>query len=264
MSSHAVTQVEENMPAKSNVEWERWGDVDPLYGVAAWDGKGADDAEPWTDEEFYQLGETDWSNFLAHWQRYGVKPGTCVEIGCGAARLTRPMASFFEHVHGLDVSAGMLAKAATAVEGLPVTLHRTEGLAFPLPDASADAVFSTHVFQHLDNLEDAAANWRETVRVLRGGGTLMVHLPVRLWPVGLERLEVVYTAKRTLGDWRARAQRRKMLDAGGPPIMRGQSYLWSDLDDFLRELGLVDVELSVFRLGSNGGVHSVVLARKPA
>lgn len=251
------------MPAGANAEWQRWGDVDPLYGVAAWTGKSAADADPWTDDDFYRLGDADWKSFLSHWQRFGVTPGICVEIGCGAARLTRPMASTFTHVHGVDVSSGMLTKAASVAQGLPITLHQTDGLVIPLDDESVDAVFSTHVFQHLDTVADANANWREIVRVLARGGTMMVHLPIRIWPGGLERLEAVYTAKRALGDWRARARRRKMLDAGGPPIMRGQSYLWSDLEGLLGGLGLVDVEMSVFRVGSNDGEHSVVMARKP-
>lgn len=27
--------------AASNAEWEKWGELDPLYGVASWEGKGA-------------------------------------------------------------------------------------------------------------------------------------------------------------------------------------------------------------------------------
>lgn len=252
------------MPARANVEWQRWGTVDPLYGVASWQGKGATDAEPWTDDEFYRFGEADWNSFLDLWRRYGLRPGgACLEVGCGAARLTRPMAGFFGHVHGVDVSDGMLARAAPVVDGLPVTLHLTDGLVVPLADESMDAVFSTHVFQHLDTIEDAVANWREIARVLAPRGTLMVHLPVHIWPTGLEFLEAAYRARRVLGDWRARARRRKMCHSAGPPIMRGQSYLWSRLEDFLAELGLVDIQLSVLRVGSNDGAHPVVLARKP-
>jgi len=106
---------------KSNAEWERWGETDPLFGVASWSGRGVTDADPWTDDEFYAMGESDWEDFLAQWSSYGVYPGTCVEIGSGAARLTRPMTRFFNHVHGVDVSPGMLERAEGAVEGLKVT-----------------------------------------------------------------------------------------------------------------------------------------------
>lgn len=246
---------------QSNAEWELWGEVDPLWGVASWPGKKSGDSAAWSDEEFFRLGEQDWADFRSRWDRYGLEAGTCVEIGCGAGRMTRAMASTFRHVHGLDVSAGMLDKASQATAGLPVTLHRTNGLAFPLEDNSAEAVFSTHVFQHLNDAEDAAANWREAVRVLKPGGTLLVHLPVHFWPGGMQQLQAAYAARRAVGDLRAAVRRRRMATTK-QPIMRGQSYEWSALEGLLRSIGLVDVELAIFRLSSNDGQHTCVLARK--
>jgi ubiquinone/menaquinone biosynthesis C-methylase UbiE len=252
------------VPAKSNAEWQKWGEVDPLFGVASWSGRGVKDAKPWTDEEFYSMGESDWADFLNQWQSFGVEPGVCVEIGSGAARLTRPMASFFQHVHGVDVAPGMIAKAEPAVAGLPVTLHLSDGLRLPLDDASCDAAFSTHVFQHIDAMADAEMNWREIARVLKPGGTFLVHLPVHQWPGGLAQLQAVYNARRKLGDWRADAKRRRMEKAGGAPIMRGQSYAWNELEPFLESAGFTDLELRFFRVHVNHGQHAIVLGRKAA
>src|SRR5438094_7720902 len=42
----------------SNVEWQRWGEIDPLYGVAATTGRARSGPHPWTDEEFYERGRT--------------------------------------------------------------------------------------------------------------------------------------------------------------------------------------------------------------
>jgi SAM-dependent methyltransferase len=250
------------MPAKANAEWQKWGEVDPLWGVASWAGKSRADNEPWREDEFYEMGESDWHDFQSQWTQYGVSPGHCVEIGCGAARLTRPMARFFEHVHGVDIAEGMLKRARPVVEGLPVTLHLSDGVRLPLEDRSVDAAFSTHVFQHLDSIDDVLGYWREIARVLRPGGTLMVHLPVHLWPGGLEPMEHVYNARRFAGDIRANLKRRSMARAGGPPIMRGRSYSWSWIDTTLQGLGFRDIELRVFRVSVNGGVHPFVLARR--
>ena len=52
---------------ESNIEWQKWGDVDPLWGVAAWVGRERQGRAPWTDEEFYKLGEMDWQDFFTHW-----------------------------------------------------------------------------------------------------------------------------------------------------------------------------------------------------
>jgi SAM-dependent methyltransferase len=251
------------VPADANLEWERWGEFDPYFGVSSWPGKEAGSPQAWTEDEFFALGEKDWQDFRVRWERYGLKKGVALEIGCGAGRLTRAMARDFDHVHGIDVAPGMLKRAAAAVSGLSVTLHHSDGIQIPLPDQSVDAVFSTHVFQHLDTIDDAAANWREVERVLRPGGSLLVHLPVHMWPGGLERLQAAYNARRLAGDLRARYNRRRIRrDASARPIMRGQCYEWSTLDSSLQELGMTDVELLVFRVSSNHSQHSCVLARR--
>src|SRR5258708_2555315 len=99
---------------KSNTEWKQWGKDDPLWGVASWDGKQKGGASPWTDEEFYALGESDWQDFLRHWRQYGIDTRSCLEIGCGAGRITRQLAKSFDRVYGVDVSEDMIRRAASA------------------------------------------------------------------------------------------------------------------------------------------------------
>ena len=249
--------------AGSNLEWQRWGEMDPMFGVSSWSGKQAGSAEAWSEDEFFAMGAQDWADFKSHWTHYGLSQGVCLEIGCGAGRLTRALADDFDHVHGVDVAPGMLERARAATEGLPVTLHEVDGLTLPLPDGSVDAVFSTHVFQHLDSYEDAHANWSEAARVLKPGGTLMVHLPVHVWPAGLARLQSVYTAKRRVGDVRAawrRRQMRRRQDAA--PIMRGLFYDYRQLQAELGDLGFTDVQLAIFAVRSNDGEHTCVFARR--
>lgn len=245
------------MSRRSNTEWDQWAEVDPLWAVASWAGKEAWSDAAWTEEEFYALGRQDWTDFLAHWTRYGVTPGSCVEIGCGAGRLTVAMAEFFTHVHGVDVARGMLDR----VPPLPnVTLHKTDGLTLPLDDGSVDAAFSTHVFQHFDSNEDAQRNWREIQRVLRPGGTLMIHLPVYIAPRELGRTLDRLSALRQ-GVRGVKAQVRRKL---GMRVMRWRSYGWDALSPLLGTgLGLVDVELAIFRTSSNGDNHPFVFARRP-
>ena len=244
------------MSRRSNAEWEQWGEVDPLWAVASWADKEAGSDAAWTEEEFYALGRQDWADFLAHWKRYGVTPGSCVEIGCGAGRLTAAMAEFFAHVHGVDVAERMLDR----VPPLPnVTLHKTDGLTLPLDDESVDAAFSTHVFQHFDSIEESQRNWREIERVLRPGGTLMVHLPVYIAPRGLgktvDRLSAIKQGVRDV-----KAQVRRTL---GRPVMRWRNYGWDALAPSLGTVGLVDVELAIFPTSSNDDNHPFVFARRP-
>src|SRR5450759_3499792 len=94
--------------APSNIEWRKWGSDDPFYGVAGWAGRQRGGANPWTAEDFYALGHSDWADFCRRWVNYGVDFGRVVDIGCGAGRLTKYMAANFAHVVGVDVSNDML------------------------------------------------------------------------------------------------------------------------------------------------------------
>ena len=111
----------------SNIEWKKWGEEDPLYGVASWKGKAVGETAPWTDSAFYTVGKSDWQDALRHWERYGLSKTRCVEIGCSAGRLTMHMVQSFEQVHALDVSEGMLAYARAQVNDPSATFHLTSG-----------------------------------------------------------------------------------------------------------------------------------------
>ena len=57
----------------SNVEWQAWGEPDPLFGVASLTGRNRKGEHPWTDAEFYALGAESWAQYSHQWERYGVK-----------------------------------------------------------------------------------------------------------------------------------------------------------------------------------------------
>src|SRR5689334_10746121 len=138
--------------SSSNVEWRRWGEIDPLYGVASARGRERGGAHPWSDAEFHELGARHWAAFQPAWRRYGLDYASCLEIGCGAGRMTAQLAREFGIVHAVDVSRGMIDYAAERVTGTNVQFHLTDGGSLPIPPASVTAVFSTHVFQHFDSL----------------------------------------------------------------------------------------------------------------
>ena len=242
--------------APSNVEWRKWGRDDPLYGVAAWEGRERGGANPWTEEDFYALGQSDWTDFRRRWVNYGVAFGRVVEIGCGAGRLTKYMAADFAFVVGVDVSDGMIDVARSHIPETNVDLRLGDGITLPVEAATVDGVFSTHVFQHFESLALARANFSEAARILKPGGTLMVHLPV-IMPPSLPGIGFAVAVKRKLGDLRATVKRRR-----GVPLMRGLQYPWQWLIRELPTLGLIDVELAVFTTVSNGGYHACVLARR--
>lgn len=240
-----------------------WGDSDPLWGVATWKGKNKGGDNPWTDEEFYELGRSDWQDFVEHWGRYGVDNTTCLEIGCGAGRLTKHMADYFGELHAIDVSEGMIEYARKRITSPRVHFHVVNGNSIPLPDRTVTAVFSTHVFQYFDTLDDATAYFREIARALVPNGTMMIHLPVFSWPHGMGNLpRQLYEVRRKLSALVANLKRWRINQGRFVPLMRGQSYPVGYFYSLFPTLGLRDIEVCTFVTKSNDSPHSFVFARK--
>jgi SAM-dependent methyltransferase len=114
----------------------------------------------------------------------GVVAGRRVlEIGCGSAPCSRWLRRAGAEVVGLDLSAGMLARAAelNRSTGIGVPLVQADAAALPLGDESVDLACSA--FGGLPFVADAGAVFAEVVRVLRPGGRFVasVNHPLR-WP----------------------------------------------------------------------------------
>jgi ubiquinone/menaquinone biosynthesis C-methylase UbiE len=246
----------------SNKEWKKWGETDPLFGVATWQNKNKGGANPWTDEDFYKFGESDWKDFRRHWERYGVNNESCLEIGCGAGRITMQLATYFNEVYALDVSEKMIEYAKKHIKSPSVVFHVSNGTDIPLGDQSVFSVFSTHVFQHFDSLSVANMYFAEIARVLKADGSLMIHLPVYKWPVMPKAFSQLYAIRKRVEDMRAHVRRLLMQYGMAKPIMRGLRYPVDFFYEVLPELGFDDIEISIFVTKSNNDPHSFVFARK--
>jgi SAM-dependent methyltransferase len=244
--------------AASNAEWKLWGERDPFWGVSTLPGRHRSGENPWTPEEFYAFGAQDWADFREQWARFGLQRGTCVEIGCGAGRLTMHLAAEFDQVIGVDVAEGMLDVAREHVRAANVNFRASNGIDLPVETASADAVLSTHVFQHLDSLELGEANFAEIARVLRPGGSAFIHLPLYWLPGGFtHHLEPVLALSRRLAAARAALQRRR-----GKLLMRELGYSADWLFSELPRLGFSKIEIVVFATSAHNDPHPCVLLRR--
>jgi SAM-dependent methyltransferase len=247
---------------KSNVEWGQWGLIDPLFGVASWEGKSKGGNSPWQDDEFYALGKSDWADFKRHWVQYGLTNGVCLEIGCGAGRITRHLGGEFKEVWALDVSEAMLAYAKGRIKDANVRFILADGSRLPVSDRSIDAVFSTHVFQHLDTLENAREYFQEIARVMKENGTLMIHLPVFRWPAYRRVFNLLNILPGVIAAVGAAYNRFLIRRGYWRPMMRYQPYEIDWLYSTMRDLEFDDVEIRIFRVQSNDGEHPFLLARK--
>ncbi|HEV7188992.1 MAG TPA: class I SAM-dependent methyltransferase [Blastococcus sp.] len=106
-----------------------------------------------------------------------------LEIGCGSAPCARWLRKAGADVVALDLSAGMLARAAerNRATGIDVPLLQADAGALPLADASVDLACSA--FGGLPFVADVEGVLREVARVLRPGGRFVasVNHPMR-WP----------------------------------------------------------------------------------
>lgn len=104
----------------------------------------------------------------AGWRRRAVRelqldPGArVVDVGCGTGDLCRVLGRAGLRGVGVDMAAGMLAKAHTAAP-----LVRADALHLPLGDASVNGAVSGFA---LRNVVDIAACFQEASRVIRPGG----------------------------------------------------------------------------------------------
>ena len=253
---------------RSNAEWVFWGKTDPLWGVASHRGWERTGANPWTDAEFYQTGEAEWAVFRRRWERFGFDRESCLEIGCGAGRMTRALATTFGRVHGVDVSPGMIEYARTHLTEPNVEVHLGDGQRMPLGDEAVTAVFSTHVFQHFESVADSVPVFTEVVRVLRPGGSLMIHLPLYQYPHAGSRLtrlvRRLYAGRKSLADAVAAWKRRQLRKNKNVPLMRGTFYEIDWLYLLLLGLGMGEVEMTFIAPEPKGALNPFVLARKGA
>jgi SAM-dependent methyltransferase len=246
----------------SNIEWKAWARKDPLYAVATCPEMDRNGQNPWTNDAFYALGRSDWEDFHSAWRRYGVDHESCVEIGCGAGRITRQLVGDFGMVQAVDISDDMLAYARQHVKVPNVQFHLCGGADLPVDDASMTAVFSCHVFQHFDDLEVARTYFLEIHRVLAASGTLMVHLPIFWWPATFAGCEKLRRAHKRWIDWKA-ALNRKMIARGiFRPLMRRLEYPVEWFFSELPRLGFSDISLQIVSPRSSGDPHAFVMARK--
>ena len=164
----------------SNREWIYWGQSDPLFAVAARPGKEASGKTPWTSEEFLESGRRYFADVERQWRQYGAGCDHCVEIGCGAGRITRQLASRFRRVTAIDVSSAQLETARRLLEAdFPnIVFALVEEPLIPLAEASCDGVFSCEVFQHLDPASALGVYLAEAHRVLRSGGAACFQVPI--------------------------------------------------------------------------------------
>ena len=242
-----------DMP-KSNREWIEWGETDPLWGVLSVPGRRAGEARAWTPDEFLAHGEEYFAPVRRQWEHYGMGSAHCLEIGAGSGRLTKQLLSRFARVTAIDVSQAQLDNAARLLgeDARRVSFAVVSEPLFPVPDDSADGLFTAEVFQHLSDFATIDAYLRDGFRALTAGATVCFQMPLTgMHPISELRFH-------------ARAVRTSLERlVGRTRVMEYRLHSPKRVLATMTDIGYTDCELRVFAVGAHEGQHAYFFGRKP-
>jgi ubiquinone/menaquinone biosynthesis C-methylase UbiE len=134
------------------------------------------------------------------------------------------------------------------------SFHRVDSAELPLADASIDAAFSVHVFQHLESKSVIERYLHEVHRVLRPGGSVMLHLMLRSRAPSI--------AERVERELRLLRSRRQLTRGREHTAVRMTMPTMEEGFQLFAGAGYRDTELHVFPVRSNGFHHSFYLGRR--
>lgn len=116
-------------------------------------------------------------DLFEQWSLLGLER-TALEIGCGIGRVLVPLAPRLQAIHGIDISAGMIAAAQRRCAHLPnVHLARSSGKDLEgFSDRSLDLVFAVDSFPYIyqGGSDLVKLHFAEVQRVLRRGGDFVL------------------------------------------------------------------------------------------
>jgi SAM-dependent methyltransferase len=225
--------------------------------------------EPWY-EHLYERLHAIVRLALAPLARGGA--ARALDAGCGSGFQTALLRDLGFTVHGVDLSAGLLAVARAKLPGVPLARGDLEAL--PYRDAGVDAV--TCCGSTLSFVEHPARAVAELGRVLRPGGALVLEVEHK-WS-----LDLVWTLASALtGDplgYRVsptaalRQVARPLsegfhldypvaLPDGGQASMRLRMFTMAEIDRMLRDAGLVPRAITGIH-GVTNVIPSTVLHRE--
>lgn len=161
--------------------WERFGKVDPYFGVLA-DEKFSVGRIDDNREAFFASGTAIARRILKDFERHfgSIPRGRALDHGCGVGRLSLPFAREFSEVLGLDVSQSMIVEARLNAERAGIGNLHFEAADDALSKATGefDFVNSLMVLQHVPVRRGLTILSRLLDKIAPGGG-LHVHLSIR-------------------------------------------------------------------------------------
>jgi SAM-dependent methyltransferase len=168
--------------------WDDFAKYDPLWAILSDPTKAG---RRWDLRRFLETGRREISLLFYQLRALGlaVERRAALDFGCGVGRLSQPLASHFERVVGVDVSAEMI-RLANVINQYPDRVRYVcnvrDDLAIFSP-SEFSFIYSNVVLQHIVP-ERVLLYLGEMLRVLAPGGLLVFQLPSHLRPESEQRL----------------------------------------------------------------------------
>jgi ubiquinone/menaquinone biosynthesis C-methylase UbiE len=127
--------------------------------------------------DFETYGDRLAARALDVFRRYGSTPlerSTIVDVGCGMGRLSLPFSRHVAKVIGVDINRRILdAGILYCKDASNIEFVENDGQVLPIGNNSVDYVYSGGVLQHIKELDVIKGYFREGLRILKPGGTLL-------------------------------------------------------------------------------------------
>ncbi|MEO8033757.1 MAG: methyltransferase domain-containing protein [Acidobacteriota bacterium] len=229
-------------------DWEELARREPYFAVLTDQGLAGVEANHIATAAFLETGEADIAALMtaiASLLHRELHPASSLDFGCGAGRLTLPLARRSRRVVACDIAPTMLEHARQNAEEA-----RLENVIFVLsdelgglPDGSFDFVSSLLVFQYIQ-IPDGYGLIRTLLRLLAPGGVAALH-------VMLERPRGRLRRMARAADLRSR-MRNRPLDARPEPKVK-PGYL--ETNEYDETILLRHIEASGARLAGTFAQH---------
>jgi len=157
--------------------WNRLGEIDPLWAVLADERKKGNG---WDPAEFLETGVHEVDSLLGYLASLQLpqQRRRALDFGCGVGRVTQPLARYFEEACGVDIAPSMLRQAERFNRlgaRCRFLLNQSDDLRL-FPDAHFDLIYSVITLQHMP-AGLFQGYLREFLRLLAEGGALVFQLP---------------------------------------------------------------------------------------
>jgi SAM-dependent methyltransferase len=189
-------------------DWNRYAESDPLWAVLT---DPAMKGGYWDEDAFFETGRLEMEGVMRYLATLGieVRRHTALDFGCGVGRLTRPLATNFDQVYGVDIATVMIDRAKSYNRHIPNCkfVHVADPDFASVSASDFDFIYSNITLQHIPPRYSKRYISR-LLHLLRPGGLLVFQLPAESHTL---------LAGRLWGNFYNRLWRRHLLRA--EPVM---------------------------------------------